>query len=303
VTTIEAPPPAWRAYRVFGLGVRSQIALPDLAPDAVGEVDVTIRLEPARSGARRAPSIVFAPEEVRLDFPAARYRVLGGREIAVEPAQGASEREIRLHLLGPVMNALCLRRDLTLLHAAAVEVAGAAMAFVGPSGAGKSTLAAALHHRGWPLICDDVCPVGFDAAGLPRTWSGPRRIKLARESLSALGRTADAADPVADRLDKFSFPATAGAPCAVSLTRIYLLRRVANTGDEAITRLAGARAVDAILTNIHHWTWVVQMGRARGVFEACAALARCCEVFAVDRCWNLGGLASQARTVEAHMTA
>lgn len=42
------------------------------------------------------------------------------------------------------------------LHASAIQVEDEALLLVGAKGQGKSTLAAYLHHRGHPIVCDDV---------------------------------------------------------------------------------------------------------------------------------------------------
>ena len=59
------------------------------------------------------------------------------------------------------------------LHASAVEIDGAAVAFAGPSGAGKSTLAALLCSDGARLITDDVLRLGF-GEGLVCVGGGPQ---------------------------------------------------------------------------------------------------------------------------------
>jgi len=60
------------------------------------------------------------------------------------------------YLLGPVLGLLLRFRGVTCLHASAVVFDSCAVAFVGPEGAGKSTTAAALAHRGHPVLSDDI---------------------------------------------------------------------------------------------------------------------------------------------------
>ena len=301
MTAIDVQSRPWRAYRAYGLGIRSRIALPELTPDAMGQIDVTIHLEPGRSGEIRESALYLDRDEMRLDLPNARYRVRQGREIIVEPVGEVPERDLRAHLLGSVMGAIFHQRGLTPLHAGAIEVDGAAVALAGPSGAGKSTLVACLEDMGRRALCDDICVVDFDAAGAPRTWPGSRGIKLWRDAILALGRETGGAEPVYGDLDKFSLPMAGAAQgeSPIPLARIYVLRR--STGDDGIRRLRGAEAVDAILSNVYRWDWAIGMGRARASFEACAALARRGEIFVVDRSWGFDGLRSQAEAIERHM--
>jgi hypothetical protein len=61
-----------------------------------------------------------------------------------------------VYLLGPVLSYLLRRRGVLSLHASAVVVNGAAVAFCGFGGAGKSTLAAAFATAGHQVLSDDV---------------------------------------------------------------------------------------------------------------------------------------------------
>jgi hypothetical protein len=60
------------------------------------------------------------------------------------------------YLLGPILGYVLRLRGRVCLHASAVAVGGAALAFLGPGGAGKSTTAAAFARRGFTVLCDDV---------------------------------------------------------------------------------------------------------------------------------------------------
>ena len=51
-----------------------------------------------------------------------------------------------------------------LIHAAVVERGGRAVILPAPPGSGKSTLCAALVHRGWRLLSDEVALIAFDGA-------------------------------------------------------------------------------------------------------------------------------------------
>ena len=116
-----------------------------------------------------------------------RFRIMRGQEIVVQPHPDASQRNIRMFLLGSALGALCHQRGLFLIHANGIQVEQGAFAFAGRSGAGKSTLAAYLENEGFPLICDDVCAVDL-SGGAPCVWPGAARLKLWKDSLSRLGR-------------------------------------------------------------------------------------------------------------------
>ena len=72
-----------------------------------------------------------------------------------------------------------------LIHAAVVERGGQAMILPAPPGSGKSTLCAALVHRGWRLLSDEVAMIPFDGSGL-RGLARP--ISLKNESIGVIAR-------------------------------------------------------------------------------------------------------------------
>ena len=165
-------------YTVFGLKVRSELALPELAPDRTETpADVVIArgkipgLKSAEAGLHVAgDALVLVVPEV------ARYAIRGGSSIVVEPETAdVPETNVRLFLLGSAFGALLHQRGLLPLHANAVEIDGSAVAFMGASGSGKSTLAMWLCDQGFRILADDVCVVRFDAkwtpARLSRSWT------------------------------------------------------------------------------------------------------------------------------------
>ncbi|MFC4810029.1 aldolase [Paenibacillus sp. GCM10023250] len=182
-------------YRAFGLAIASEIDLPELLADAEadGEADVCIRREALtaiweeRAG-EEGGCYAFGDGEFMLRIEGTGiYRVRDGREIAVTPAEGASETAVRLYLLGTCMGALLFQRQLLPLHGSAVVIGGKAYAFVGDSGAGKSTLAAALLQRGYPLLTDDVVAVTLTRDRVPYVIPAYPQQKLWQESIDRLG--------------------------------------------------------------------------------------------------------------------
>ena len=74
-----------------------------------------------------------------------------------------------------------------MLHAAVVERGGRAVLLVGRAGSGKSTLCAALVHRGWRLLSDEVALIRpFDVSIQPV----PRPVSLKEESIEVIRRSA-----------------------------------------------------------------------------------------------------------------
>lgn len=286
-------------YRVFGLGIRSEIALPELFPDEAGsEPDVTIRIGAVPQGEPKPSLGAFV-----LSIPeVGRYRVEKGREIVVDPNGEVPARNLRLFLLGSAFGALLHQRGMLPLHANAVDLQGRAVAFMGPSGAGKSTLAAWFHDQGHRIIADDVCVAGFDADNLPFAAPGLPRLRLWAEALERIGRVDHeyARSYVGeDQVDKFDVPiqASNAAIQNVPLFALYMLDR----GDDfSITRMTGVNAADAVFANTYRGGFVSEVGGAENHWRSVMRLVQNIPVFRVMRAWSLRDFDDQAGRMLDH---
>ncbi|MBV9064041.1 MAG: hypothetical protein JOY77_14110, partial [Alphaproteobacteria bacterium] len=165
-------------YELFGLSIRSEIELPELRrSEDAREVDVVIRWGSLDKGPVEGD--VRADRQcLVLSIPrVAYYRVQAGREITVAPDRDVPERNLRLFLLGSAFGVLLHQRGMLPLHANAVEIGGRAVAFMGASGSGKSTLAAWFHDRGYKVLADDVCAIGFGDDGVAKVRRGLPRLR------------------------------------------------------------------------------------------------------------------------------
>ncbi len=282
-------------YRVFGLHIRSAIALPELHQSSNGDVpDVTIVIgripdEPDQAG-------------VVLSFEGAgRYLVLDGQHILVEPEAGAPAANVRLYLLGSAMGVLLHQRGLLPLHANAIRIDSRAFAFMGASGAGKSTLAALFHDAGYEVIADDVCVVGFDENGRAIARAGIPRLRLWEDLLAATGRSSAgfalsyAGD---DQFQKFDVPLmSASGAQEAPLAGIYLLDR---SDDFRIGQLTGAEAVEALFANTYRGAFVQTAGDPREHWDAALRLIRQVPIFRLSRPWKLAGMADHLAEISAH---
>ena len=290
-------------YHVFGLKVRSDLYLPELPSGDGGEphdvliVRCTIPDEEAGPGYRQSESgTLLTVEKV------GRYLIREGREIVVEPSPQASERNLRLFLLGSAFGALLHQRGLLPLHANAIELGGCAFAFCGHSGAGKSTLAAWFHDRGYALLTDDVCVIGFDETGRPVAYPGIPRLRLWGEALEASGRAPEGYERSFDDRDKFDVPALDRAQLEPRpLCGIYLLRRAPDDAEPAqIERLYGVAAVETLVANTYRGGYLGTIGRTGEHLGACLQVARAVPVFKAQRRWGFDRLEEEAGRLEAH---
>ena len=169
-------------YYLYGLNVESDVALPELRPQAAPwNHDSPIKLFlrdavthwPIETAADES-TLIYEPVKnavytVRIEyFHAARcYRFLyrdgvvfaldhGGTNIWGTWPPEMSLEDAVVYLLGPVFAFVLRLRGFTPLHASAAVIRENAVAFVGPGGAGKSTIAGALAREGYPILGDDI---------------------------------------------------------------------------------------------------------------------------------------------------
>jgi hypothetical protein len=169
-------------YAAYGLGLQSELVLPELVPsDVPPEVTVHVgEVAPSPRGKASEANLLFTETSV------GKFFIIGNDEIVIQPLPGVEEAQLRLFLLGPVMAMLLQRRGLLVLHASAVAFDGGAVAFLGDTGWGKSTLAGAFQIQGFPLLADDVSAIQMEGEQ-PVVLPGFPQAKLWPEAATALG--------------------------------------------------------------------------------------------------------------------
>jgi hypothetical protein len=295
-SAIGAPTYACSAY---GLRIDSVVPLPS-APLAGNEGDVARVLwadlgSVARDLHTRGVPASVTKAETTLDLPGVgTFLVRRGKEILVDPDPGAGDALLQLALLGPVLAALLQQRGNLVLHASAVEVAGAAVGFLGARGAGKSTMAAALLGRGYPLLADDILAVSLQS-GFPQVLPGFPQLKLWPDAIAALGGDPALLPPVCEGEDKRT-QAIGGSFRAgpVPLARLYML----STGN--VTAIEPLSSGDAFLELVSHSYGITWLHGVSGPaqFAARAELVRRVPMRRLRRPPGLDQLAQVTRLVE-----
>jgi hypothetical protein len=295
------------SYRLFGLDLRSEIDLAGLAPlvaCTTPDVEIVIGPVPAEE---HAPGYCVTAEGTLLTVPkVGRYLIRDGRKVVIEPADGASERNLRLFLLGSAFGALLHQRGLLPLHANAIDIGGRAVAFSGHSGAGKSTIAAWFHDRGYPILADDVCVIGLDASGRALAYPGIPRLRLWREALEASGRSHGEFERSFDDLDKYDVPTRAAEMPRepLPLSAIYLLRKAEEgSAKPQIRPLTGVRAVDTLVSNTYRGGYLKTIGQIAPHLATCVSVARAVPVFDAVRRWGFDRFDAEAQLLMAHVHA
>lgn len=286
--------------RAYGLRLRSEIQLPELPTASGEEADAEIALGQFESAS--GPGFTVVGDTATLVVPdVARFRITGGRSIVVAPAQGGSERNIRLFLLGSALGALLHQRGILPLHANAIAAEGQVVAFLGASGTGKSTLAGWFRGQNCPILSDDVCAVTRED-GRPMVHPGIPRLRLWQSALEVLGRGSGGLQPSFDGAGKFDLPDPGAPEVAMPLARLYWLRRT-DAPALRIEPLNGSEALAAIVRNTYRGGFVGLAGLAARHMDLSIELAKQVPVFAVDRGWGFDWFGEQACELQAHILA
>ncbi len=155
----------------------------------------------------------------------ADFEILRDNTIVFSPQSDIPQHTIEHLLHDHVIPRVIAHERHTVLHAAAVEVNGHAIAFLGDTGWGKSTLTASFWRAGYALVSDDCVVISnkepITAAGI---YPGMR---LWPDSVLAVGVPADESTPMAHYSSKRRIVVDAeqdGVQTApVPLQQVYLL--------------------------------------------------------------------------------
>jgi hypothetical protein len=293
-------------YRVSGLSVGSEIALPGLIALGIdcGTPEVTIRPgavpDSLENATTSGPTWQIEGRRFLLRIPGiARFLLSDGNDIQFELEPGADEADIPVFLLGTVFGILLHQRGQIVLHASAVRVDGKAILFCGNSGAGKSTMAAALALCGLPLVTDDVCAITI-VDGVPMAQPDGRQLKLWKHAIDQLELTSSRGPRVRNQLEKFYVQPGSAFGEALPLGAIYALREARPPHRPGIVR---PNVVDAtlILQRYAYRPLIVErMGQKADYFRATAAIANAAGIFHLTRALDFEVMPGVITMLERH---
>lgn len=305
---LRQPRAACTTYRLAGLDIHTELALPELLAGDGTAPAVTIRTGKVPGRIDNifplAPGWSAGPAGVLLEVPGiARFLIRNGAEIVVDAPQTSEPSQVRLYLLGSAFGALCHQRGLLPLHAAAMASPSGVCAFTGPSGAGKSTLLSFLARRGYPMVADDVCVISFDGSQPPVALPAHPQIKLWADAVHAADLHASTTARVDPRRDKFYVALDHGMHfCSEPrpLQRLYLLADGVDASEPVITPLSRAQALAELTRNTYRAFLLDPMGQWTRHFSTCARLVQHIDVYRLSRPRGLDRMPAVTDRLERH---
>ncbi|MBC8144723.1 MAG: hypothetical protein H7X80_04000 [bacterium] len=262
------------SYSAFGLGIRSEIPLPELI-EVEGDEDILIRYGRVERPMGLDPDdddyFRLADDTVSFHTPHGGFRIASGRELTVDPSHDSSPASVRLTILGRALGAMLQWRGQFVLHASAVARNGRAIAFAGESGAGKSTTAATFLRNGYSLVADDIVAIDTTSPGF-QIFPGLSHMKLWPDSAAAHGHDHEALDRIHEAHDKRYVPLSTdqivGGP--VPLDAIYML---ASGTETHVVPLNAQDALVCLLRNAYAPRIMRVLGRQGEHLEQSARIA------------------------------
>jgi hypothetical protein len=285
-------------YRMSGLNVASEIALPGALPRSdTGTNEVLIRrgtlLHALEGTSSRRQYLLRVPD-------VGRILIEDGQKISFDLDAGADERDAVVYMLGSAFGILLHQRGHLVLHASAVAVGSGAVIFCGPSRAGKSTLAAALVGQGYPFITDDVCHIGFDGAR-PIVFADGRMLKLWDETVENLALGARRGERVLRQTDKFYIsPERRADEHPTQLAAIYILREADKTLQQDVEQLSTVEATALLRQNAYRPELLAMMDLEPQYFLDTMNLVSHTPVFYLTRSLGFTLLPQVVRELEVH---
>jgi hypothetical protein len=222
-------------YTAYGLGIASQIPLPELMSKKVN-IDAVLLLKSfgkshelpkKRNNNNSLNFIYYSPQDICFTWNGEPlFRVKNGKEIIVNSETYINNVLFRSLILGQGMGVLLHQRGHLILHCSGVEINGGVVAFGGWPQDGKSTIVAALNKKGYPLVVDDVLAIKFDSKNKPLVLPGFPRIKLYEDVIEYMADETDTFEKIHPELKKFSYTAINKFKLTtLPLKIIYLLKK------------------------------------------------------------------------------
>jgi hypothetical protein len=276
-------------YIAFGLKIDSEIPLPETLPSSPGPSDVCIRFKPVPTalpdpltdgGYFQATSDTFLLKVTDV----ARYLVVNGREIWIDPLPNIRIELIRIYLLGSAFGALLHQRHLLVMHASSIQTERGTVLFVGNSGHGKSTLAAAMVQRGYALLADDVTAVSVKSPSAPVAVASFPCMRLCADAAARFDYPLDSLPRIQspDGQDKYVVPAKRFCTDPLPIHAIYSLCVDADPSIRLEPVDTGQRFA-IVGNNTYRYVFLKALGLLQMHFQAATQVAKSVHIGRITR--------------------
>lgn len=288
-----------RSYLMFGLGIHSEVPLPDV-PFFSGDPDVYIRY-----GTVSWEAAAEQPEEghrvvnrFKSDFFDAEllFDIHDGKVITVQPKGEIELKVLQAWLIGQLMPTLLRQRGYVVLHGSAVAKEGTAIAFLGESGWGKSTLAEFFVQHGYDFLTDDMLVIDMERESLS-VLPGPQYIRLNPDVGAKLVSDFDDLPLVSERVSKRIHSVRRAAETAMPLGKVYILDNVP-APENRVEAIDGRPALLHLLMHTRAQKLLTEPVFLSRQLEQCTNLLQRVPISKLHRIRSIDALADLKETIE-----
>jgi hypothetical protein len=278
-------------YRVYGINIESEIVLPELLTnnykeDACVDVSISYGSMPKEIYAEIQEGKWFNFEKDKMWFlvnDVAKYYMLNGNTIIVEPYNNANNHDVKAFLLGSAFGMLLIQRHIIAIHGGTVVVGGQAIVITGEQGAGKSTLTSALREKGYFFMADDVSVIGKRKDTKHVIHPGYPQQKLCRDAMEKMGYKIEDFKRIDEGRDKYAIPVHKSfikEPMPMGAIFEITIGEGPHVEVEEIT---GAEKLKLLLKNIYRVEVTQYSGLSSNYFKKCIGISKTVPLFKIKR--------------------
>lgn len=215
-------------YAIYNFIVQSELRLPNLqVADLSREPSVHVQLAKVAAHGLTDPiwqglCYQATPTQFWLNVPAvARFLVLDGLQIRIDPYPGADEGSILTFLYKVCLDALLRQRQLLVLPGQALKLDKHGVAFLGASSLGQQMLLGVFYKRGYPIFTGNRIVLNERSELL----AGVAQLEFDLPIITSLGFDKSQLSTLRPGIDKYLLPlGQQGYAQPLSLDVIYLLK-------------------------------------------------------------------------------
>ena len=276
-------------YRVYGINVESEIVLPELLTnnykeDACSDVIISYGSMPKEINHEIQEGRWFNFEKDKMWFlikDVAKYCILNGNNIIVDPYNNADSHEVKAFLLGSAFGMLLIQRNIIAIHGSTVVIAEQAITITGEQGAGKSTLSSALRDKGHSFMSDDVSVTGYEEVTM--VYPGYPQQKLCRDAMEKMGYDTKAYIRIDECRDKYAIPVQQNfIKEPIKLGAVFEIA-MADCPNVEIEEITGIEKLKVLLKNIYRVEVTQHSGMSPDYFKNCLDISKTVPLFKVKR--------------------
>lgn len=278
-------------YRVYGMNVESEIALPELLTSNYKEyeyVDVNISYGtmPKEIVEKIEKGQYFSFNKDKTWFLincVAKYYIHSGNNIIVEPFKDSNTQDVKAFLLGSAFGMLLLQRKTIAIHGGTIVIDGNAIVITGEQGMGKSTLTSALREKGFSFMADDVSVIGKRKDTKYVIHPGYPQQKLCRDAMEKMGYNVEAFERIDEGRDKYAIPVLKNfIKEPMPMAAIFEIT-MADCSNVEIEEITGIDKLKLLLNNIYRVEVTHYSGISPEYFKKCIDIAKVVPFFKIKR--------------------